>query len=70
MAEKKDASETFKLEESLQNRLSKAAYACDVSKSKLITSCIRHSLPVLEENPALIGIIESIQVRVNKTTVG
>ena len=65
----KDASETFKLEADLQERLSRVAYSCDVSKSKLITSCIRHALPVLEENPALIGIIESIQVKIDKINV-
>jgi hypothetical protein len=63
----KDASETFKLEESLQERLRKAAYSCDVDKSKLIRSCILHALPTLEENPALIGIIDALSYKNNKT---
>ena len=65
---KKEASETFKLEESLHGRLSRLAYSCDVSKSKLITDCILLSLPAFEENPALVGIIQPLRSSINKNS--
>ena len=59
-AAKKDAKLTVMIDEAMQTDLGRLAFACDLTPSDLVRSCISLSLPVFMARPSLIAILPSL----------
>lgn len=70
MAPKKDQKLTIMIDEDQKNRLSAIAFACDITPSELVRSCILLALPVLESTPSLINIIPTLPTVSNRGLAG
>jgi hypothetical protein len=70
MAAKKDCQLCLMIEEELKDRLSRAAFAADVTGSELVRSCILTALPLLEMTPSLVNIIPTLPAKTNRGIVG
>jgi len=55
---KKLIQENFKMDEALETKLLKTVGILDETKSKVIRVCLRLALPMLEENPLLVRLID------------
>jgi len=55
---KKLIQENFKMDEALETKLLKTVGVLDETKSKVIRVCLRLALPMLEENPLLVRLID------------
>ena len=60
MAPKKDVKMTVMIDESMQADLGRLAFACDLTPSDLVRSCISLSLPVFISRPSLIAILPTL----------
>ncbi len=60
MAPKKDVKLTVMIDEAMQADLGRLAFACDLTPSDLVRSCISLSLPVFMARPSLIAILPSL----------
>ena len=56
----KDEKLTVQVERELVDRLGRAAFEADVTKSDLVRACIHLSLPLLRATPSLIHIVPTL----------
>lgn len=70
MAPKKSEKMTVMIDEDLKRRLAEIAFACDLTPSDLVRSCIILSLPVFESKPSLISIIPTLPDVSNREIAG
>jgi hypothetical protein len=70
MAPKKSEKLCIMIDEEQKARLSAIAFACDITPSELVRSCIILALPVLESTPSLIQIVPTLPTSVNRGLAG
>lgn len=66
MAAKKDVKLTVMIDEGMQGDLGRLAFACDLTPSELVRSCITLALPVFTERPSLISVLPTLPASVDR----
>jgi hypothetical protein len=70
VAAKKDIKMTVMIDEAMQADLGRLAFACDLTPSDLVRSCISLSLPVFMARPSLIAILPTLPTEPNREMAG